>query len=64
MDKGNNAEIHADSFLYMNKEEKVIILYTSPEIEVLMVRVENGFSASGNGDGNGGGIGLPSWDII
>jgi len=38
--------------------------YTSPKIEVLMVRVENGFSASGNGDGNGGGIGLPSWDII
>ena len=38
--------------------------YVSPQMEVIEVEVEKGFSNSGNNDGNGGGMSLPGWEII
>ena len=34
--------------------------YESPEIEMIKIKVEQGYSASGN-DNNGGGIPAPGW---
>jgi len=42
--------------LYMMYDE-----YSSPELTVVKVKVEKGFTGSNN---EGGGIGLPGWEII
>ena len=38
--------------------------YISPDIEIILVDVEIGYSVSGNEDENGGGISLPDWGFI
>ena len=38
--------------------------YVAPLLEVVEVKVENGFRNSDNENGNDGGITLPDWEII
>jgi len=41
--------------------DRIIVVYSSPIVEIITISVERGFEGSGNEDG---GISAPDWGII